>query len=207
MTTGDGRDTDQLLAQVCAGDPGARDRLLQRHRARLRRMIAVRLDRRLAARVDPSDLVQETLAEAAGGLDRYLRERPVAFYPWLRQIAWERLVAAHRRHLAAGKRSVTREERPAPLPGESLLELADRLLARGSTPSAGLRRAEQQARLRSALERLAEADREVLVLRHLEQLSTRQTAGVLGVSEGAVKVRLLRALERLRDLLDEEDRP
>jgi RNA polymerase sigma-70 factor, ECF subfamily len=207
MTAGPERDTDQLLAQVCAGDPGARDRLFERYRQRLRRMIAVRLDRRLAARVDASDLVQEALAEAALGLDRYLTERPVPFYPWLRQLAWERLVAAHRRHIGARKRTVTREERPVPVPDESLLELADRLLARASSPSAGLHRAEQQARLRPALERLREADREVLVLRHLEQLSTRETAEVLGVSEGAVKVRLLRALERLRDLLDEEGRP
>jgi RNA polymerase sigma-70 factor, ECF subfamily len=207
MTTGHDPDTEELLARASAGDAGARDRLLERHRDRLRRMLAVRLDRRLAARVDASDLVQEALAEAAFGLDGYLRDRPLPFYPWLRQLAWERVIAAHRRHIGAGKRTVRREERPAPVPGESLLELADRLLARDSNPSAGLRRAEQQARLRSALERLAEADREVLVLRHLEQLSTRETAGVLGVSEGAVKVRLLRALERLRDLLDEEDRP
>ena len=93
------------------------------------------------------------------------------------------------------------------LPDESAAELAERLVDRASSPSQHALREELRARVRRALERLAPGDREVLVLRHLEQLSTRDTAGVLGVSEGAVKVRLLRALERLRDLLDEEDRP
>jgi RNA polymerase sigma-70 factor (ECF subfamily) len=199
-------DTDALLNAAEKGDAVARNRLLQRHRDRLRRLVAVRLDRRVAARVDPSDVVQETLTEAARRLKSYLRDRPLPFYPWLRQIAWERLVDAHRQHIRAGRRSVQREE-PAPLADESILELAERLMARESGVSTGLRRAERRARLQAALDRLAERDREVLVLRHLEQLSTREAAAVLTISEGAVKVRLLRALQRLRDLLDEEDRP
>lgn len=135
MPTGHEPDTEELLAAAAAGDDRARGRLLERHRKRLKRMIAVRLDRRLAARLGPSDLVQETLAEAAAGLGRYLKDRPLPFYPWLRQLAFDQIVAAHRKHVGAGKRSVKREERPAPLPGESLLELADRLLARDSNPS------------------------------------------------------------------------
>src|SRR5262249_61746073 len=89
MTTAD---TEHLLERVAAGDSAARDQLLQRHRRRLGRMVAVRFDPRLAARVDPSDVVQETLAEAAANLDRYLRERPLPFYPWLRQLAQRRVV-------------------------------------------------------------------------------------------------------------------
>ena len=103
-----------MLDRAGHGDARARQLLLERHRARLRRMVAVRLDRRVAARVDPSDLVQETLAEAAARLSDYLRRRPLPFYPWLRQIAWDRLVEAHRRHLRAGRRSVARE-----VPGSS----------------------------------------------------------------------------------------
>jgi RNA polymerase sigma-70 factor (ECF subfamily) len=203
MTAGDAPDTDQLLAAAGRGDPQSRGQLLERHRPRLRRLVAVRLDRRLAARVDPSDVVQDTLAEASRRLDDYLRTRPLKFYPWLRQLAVERLADAHRRHLRAGRRSVTREEPPG-LPAGSALELADRLLAAGEGPSAGLRREERRARVRAALGRLPERDREVLVLRHLEQLATAEAAEVLGVSEGAVKVRVVRALQRLRDLLDEE---
>jgi RNA polymerase sigma-70 factor (ECF subfamily) len=199
-------DTEQLLAAAGRGDDRARDRLFARHRGRLRQMVAVRLDRRAAARIDPSDVVQETLAEAAARLDGYLRDRPVPFYPWLRQLAADRLADAHRRHVRAGRRTVTREEPPA-LPGESALALADRLLAADAGPGTGLSRAERRARVRAALDRLPERDREVLVLRHLEQLSTREAAAVLGTTEGAVKVRLLRALQRMRDLLGEEGRP
>src|SRR5262249_47053181 len=153
-----------------AGDSDARDRLLLRHRDRLLRMVAVRLDRRLAARIDPSDVVQEALAEADAKLDVYLRERPLPFYPWLRRLAWERVIHIHRRHVQARRRSVTREEVSA-LSEHSAAELAERLFARGPSPSRQALREELRARVRSALTGLAEAEREVLVLRHLEQLS------------------------------------
>jgi RNA polymerase sigma-70 factor (ECF subfamily) len=204
-------DSEQLLRRAGQGDPLACQQLLVQYRQRLRQMIAVRLDRRLAARIDPSDVVQETLAEAMQQLADYLRQPPLPFYPWLRQLAWKRLVALYRRHILAGKRSVRREEQAAPpLPDESALELVGRLLARGSSPSARLRREECRARVRAALAQLAEHDREVLVLRHLEQLSTQEIAAVLGVTEGAVYTRHLRALERLRGLLGDdplEDEP
>lgn len=199
-------DTEELLAQAGHGDRAAREQLLARHRGRLRQMIAVRMDRRLAARIDPSDVVQDTLIEAARNLSDYLRERPVPFYPWLRQLAWERLIELHRRHIVARKRSVTREEAEAlPLSNESASHLlASRLFATGSTPSERLVRSEQRSRVRTALTRLGERDREVLVLRHLENLSVHDTAAVLGITEGAVKSRHLRALDRLRLLLDAE---
>lgn len=194
-------DTEHLLDRAAAGDPDARDRLLRRHRDRLRRMVAVRADPRLAARVDPSDVVQETIAEAATRLDRYLRDRPLPFYPWLRQIAQNRLADLYRRHVRARRRTVTREEAPAGLPDWSAAELADRLFARHSTPSAGVHRAERRDRVRAALAALAEADREVLVLRVLEELPARDVAAVLGTTEAAVRSRQVRALDRLRALL------
>src|SRR5262245_46453414 len=135
MTEPLGADTDQLLAEASRGHADARGRLLERHRARLRRMVAVRLDRRIAARVDPSDIVQDALAEAAAQLDQYMCERPMPFYPWLRRLACLRLADANRRHVAAGRRSVNREEPPA-LPGESVIELAERLLSPSAGPSA-----------------------------------------------------------------------
>jgi RNA polymerase sigma-70 factor (ECF subfamily) len=194
-------DTDHLLERATAGDGAARDQLLQRYRRRLRRMVAFRFDPRLAARVDPSDVVQETLAEAAANLDRYLRERPLPFYPWLRQLAQRRLIDLHRRHVQARRRSVTREVGPPGLPDHSALALADRLFARTSSPSAGPRRQERRDRVRAALAALPEPDREVLVLRILEALPTRETAAVLGISEVAVRSRQVRALDRLKVLL------
>ena len=197
--TAAGPDTDQLLDLAASGDSAARQALLDRHRRRLRRMIALRLDRRLAARVDPSDVVQEALADAGRKLDGYLRVRPLPFYPWLRQLAWERLVKLHRRH-TADKRDVAREA-PPELPDESALELAERLACPGTGPESRVLKDELRQRVRAALDRLTAADRELLVLRHAEQLSTKETAAVLGLSEPAVKSRHLRALERLRSAL------
>ena len=170
-------DTDQLLNRASKGDGAARQQLLTRHRQRLRKMIALRLDRRLAARVDPSDVVQETLAKADQQLAAYLRTRPLPFYPWLRQFAEGRLAKLHRRHLRASKRNARREEPGIlNLPDESALELAGRLLARDSSPSRQLLREELRERVRAGLAQLGARDREVLVLRYLEQLSTKETA-------------------------------
>jgi RNA polymerase sigma-70 factor (ECF subfamily) len=197
-------DTEELLDQAATGDPDARERLLARHRDRLRRMVAYRFDRRLAARVDPSDVVQEVLVEANRKLDRYLHDRPLPFYPWLRQLAWEHLATLHRRHVQAQRRTVRLEEAGVlGLPDESAAELADRLVDKASSPSQQMVRQEQRQRIRLALKELQERDREILALRNLEQLSVAETAAVLGISSAAVKVRHLRALQRLRALLDE----
>jgi RNA polymerase sigma-70 factor (ECF subfamily) len=195
-------DTDQLLEQASQGDGSARQQLLVRHRDRLRKLIAVRLDRRLAARVDPSDVIQEALADADRKLSDYLRKRPLPFYPWLRRLTLERLVKIHQRHLKVRKRSAILEEPGGlDLSDESALELAQRLIDPGTGPSQRLIRDELYRRVQGALAQLSERDREVLIMRYLEQLSTREIAAVLEVSEGAVKVRHVRALKRLRDLL------
>jgi RNA polymerase sigma-70 factor (ECF subfamily) len=154
--------------------------------------------------VDPSDVVQDVLAEADRRLPGYLRGRPLPFYPWLRRLAADRLADLHRRHVGAGRRSVRREEPGAlGLPDGSAAELAGRLAASASGPSQHLQREEARQRVRRALARLPAADREVLALRHLEGLSVAEAAAVLGVSEGAVKTRDLRALQRLRALLQD----
>jgi RNA polymerase sigma-70 factor (ECF subfamily) len=193
-------DVADLIERARGGDAAAGQELLARHRGRLRQMVALRLDRRVAARVDASDVVQEALADAARKLPDYLRDLPLPFYVWLRRLACERLAKLHLRHVRAGKRSVTREQ-PQPLPDESALELARRLVAPGTSPSNQVVRQELHGQVRDALARLGERDREVLVLRYLEQLSTQETAAVLDITPGAVKVRHLRALERLRGLL------
>jgi RNA polymerase sigma-70 factor (ECF subfamily) len=195
-------DTDELLDRASQGDGPARQQLLTRHRGRLRKMVAVHLDRRLAARVDPSDVVQEALADAARRLPDYLARRPLPFYPWLRQLTFDRLIELHRRHVGAGKRSVRREDPDVLLlPDESAAELASRLVDLGSSPSRHVLREELRGRVRAAMNRLASVDREVLVLRHLEQLPTAAAAAVLGIGEGAFKSRHLRALQRLGTLL------
>jgi RNA polymerase sigma-70 factor (ECF subfamily) len=192
-----------LIELTAGGDAEARQQLLGRHRNRLVKIVAVRLDRGVAARLDPSDVVQEALAEAALHLDEFLRTRPLPYYAWLRQFAWERLAKLHRHHIRSKKRSVTREEAwSMPLPEDSVLRLA-RLVASGASPSQALIRNELRERLRAALDELAVHDREILVMRNLEQLSIAEIAEVLELTEGAVKVRHLRALRRLRAVLGE----
>jgi len=196
-------DTDLLLQRAAAGDERARHDLLGRHRDRLKKLISLRLDRRLAARVDPSDVVQEALVDADRKLDRYLHDRPLPFYPWLRRLALERLIKLHRRHRAQ-KRGVGREAyRLQALPDESVLELAHKLVDPLSGPSQQMLREELRRRVRTALEALRPRDREVLVLRYLEQLSTREIAAELETTEGAIKLRHMRALAKLRSLLDD----
>jgi RNA polymerase sigma-70 factor (ECF subfamily) len=199
-------DTEELLQQAAHGDPGAREGLLARHRDRLRKMVAWRLDRRLAARVDPSDVVQEVLLEASCKMDRYLRERPLPFFAWLRSLAAEHLVTLHRRHVRTQGRSILREEAGIlNLPDESIAELAARLVTSSTSPTQRVLRQELRQRVRQSLERLSERDREVLVLRNLEQLAVAETAEILQISAAVVKVRHLRALERLHALLAEEE--
>jgi RNA polymerase sigma-70 factor (ECF subfamily) len=199
------RDTDNanLLARAATGDKSAEKQLLTRHRDRLRRMVTVHLDRRLAPRLDPSDVVQEAMAEASQKLPDYLREPPVAFYPWLRQIAWQRLVHLQQRHVHAQKRSVLREQPwNLDLPDESVADLADRLVTSGSSPSRHMIRKELYSRVRSVLESMPASDRQVLTLRYLEQLSAEESAQVIGINLDAFMKRHFRAIRRIRRLLD-----
>jgi RNA polymerase sigma-70 factor (ECF subfamily) len=198
-------ETEALIRDAARGDERARHQLLDRHRGQLRQMVALRLDRRLAPRLDPSDIVQEALADAAGKLDDYLRDPPLPFYPWLHRLAAERLVQAHRRHLKAQARTVGREHPGGlPLPDESALQLAERLVASGTSPSRRLLRDELRQQVRAALMRLAPNDREVLVMCYLEGLAFAAIAAILGITENAAKVRHFRALERIRKLMEHD---
>jgi RNA polymerase sigma-70 factor (ECF subfamily) len=199
-------DTDMLLDLARAGDRRAENQLPLRNRHRLKTMIALHLDPRVAARIDPSDVVQETLLEAHRRLPDYLESEPIPFYSWLRQIAWDKLVHLQQQHLLTKRRSVTREKlKAAVLSDDSIALLARRLAANDPGPHHRLVRAEQRARVRAALEQLAAADRELLVLRYMEELSIEEIGSVLKLKESAVKMRHLRALQRLRRLLDESN--
>src|SRR5262245_49187304 len=196
-------ETSDLLARAAGGDQAALGQLLERERDRLRRMVALRLDRRLHGRIDPSDVIQEAQLEAAERLAEYLRNPTVPFFLWLRLLTGQRLLALHRRHLGAQRRDAGREvslDRPA-LPQATSAALAARLLGRVTTPSAAAVRAEMKARLQEALDGMDPADREVLTLRHFEQLTTAEAARELGISEEAAKKRHVRALKRLKAIL------
>jgi RNA polymerase sigma-70 factor (ECF subfamily) len=199
-------DWDLVSKLVTSQDERGVEELLAKHRARLRRMVSARLDPRLAARIDPSDVVQETLMEAARRLPDYLREQPLPLYPWLRKLAAHRLANLVERHIHAQRRSVTREKPwQLGLSDASIAQLADHLVATGSSPSRQLIRQELQDQVRAALGRLPYLDREVLVLQFVEQLSPKETAAAIGISPEAVGMRRLRALRRLSAELGEHD--
>ncbi len=196
-------DIDELLRLAERGDETAVARLLGGQRARLRAMVALHMDARIRGRCDPSDIVQEAMLDAYRQLPDYLASRPLPFYPWLRQITWQQLVAHHRRHLKYQVRSVLREDQVWSCASDcSTSQLADRLADSVISPSGQVARSEVQEKVLNELNSLPEGDREILVLRILEQLSSQETAAVLNVSENAVRVRQFRALKRLKTRLD-----
>jgi RNA polymerase sigma-70 factor (ECF subfamily) len=195
-------ESDDLAARACSGDEAALGQLLERYRGRLRQMVELRMDPRLAARVDASDVVQDAIAEATRRMSDYSRERPMPFYPWLRRLAWQRMLDLQRRHVQAEKRSVLREqEMDGILLDQSALQLADCLAMSGSSPSRQSMRKEQRHRVQDALSQMNSRDRDLLVMIYLEQMSIGEVSVVLGISEKATEMRHLRALDRLRRLL------
>jgi RNA polymerase sigma-70 factor (ECF subfamily) len=197
----DSAETQRLLEQARAGTAGAVDRLLERHRAYVRRFVELRLCPQLRARVEPSDVAQEAEIEAFRRLDGYLRDAPLPFRLWLRRLAQDRLLMLRRRHHTAGRRAVTRE---AALPDESSLAFARQLLASGTSPSARLAASELAHRVREAVAQLPDADREIVLLRNFEGLSNQEVAQLLEIQPATASQRYGRALLRLRKLLNEE---
>jgi RNA polymerase sigma-70 factor (ECF subfamily) len=196
-------ETQELLDQARDGDSAAVERLLTAHREPVRRMIDLRLDPAIAARVDASDVVQDVLLEASRRLDDYLARPVMPFYLWLRHIAKDHIIDAHRRHRQAQRRGVDREQPmvPAALAGKSSVELAGRLMDPERTPASAAIQHELERRLHAALLELDEADREVILMRHFEQLSNQDVAASQGLTEAAASMRYLRAMRRLRALL------
>jgi RNA polymerase sigma-70 factor (ECF subfamily) len=197
------QDTSELLQRAAAGDQRALGDLFDRHRDRLRRMIKLRMDRRLQGRLDPSDVLQESYLEVARSLAEYLRDPRMPFFLWLRFITARKLHALHRSHLGTQIRNAGREislHRGA-LPQASSESLAARLLGRLTTPSQAAVRAELKLRIQEALNSMSPLDREVLALRHFEQLTNSEAAQVLGISERAASNRFVRALRKLKKIL------
>jgi RNA polymerase sigma-70 factor (ECF subfamily) len=196
----DSTQTDGLLDAIARGDQQALGHLLGHHRDALRRFVEVRLDPRLAARVDPSDLVQETQLEVVRRMDDYLRRRPMPFHLWLRKTAYERLLDLHRHHIQRRKRSVRRE---VALPEQSSLLLARPLLGSASTPSQHLQAKELAERVAAVVAELSETDREVLLLRHTEGMPFEEIACLLDIDAAAARKRFGRALIRLQQGLSD----
>ena len=196
-------DTDQLLDLAREGDHSAQRKLLERHRVRLRRMVAALIDPRVSARIDPSDVLQDAIASAALKLPEYLKEQPVAFYPWLRRIVKEELIDVHRRHIRAQRRSVNREHIPyKAMDDASAMHLANHLVGHEPSPSAALNLQEQREAVQLGLQQLGEGDRELLLMRFVEQLKIREIADVLDIPVAAARSRVRRAIERLSDHVD-----
>ena len=193
----------RLLDRAAAGDPEAWRALFDRDRPRLRRMVALRLDRRLQGRVDPSDVLQDAHIEAMTRLPEYRRESHLPFFLWLRLIVGQRLTLLHRRHLGTQARHAGREIGlyHGPLPEATSAALAARLLGHLTRPSEAAVRAERKIRVQTALNAMDPLDREILALRHFEQLSNGEVAQALGLSKSTASKRYVRALERLKEIL------
>jgi RNA polymerase sigma-70 factor (ECF subfamily) len=201
--TDDSSETNRWLQRAAQGDPGQFGAMLEQYRHRLRRMVAFRLDPRLQGRIDASDVIQETFLEASERLAEYLRKPTMPFFLWLRFLAGQKLVTLHRHHFGAQMRDVGREVSlyRGRLPETSSAALAAQLLGQDTRPSEAAIRAELKIRLQEALNSMDALDREVLALRHMEQLSLAETAQVLGLTESGASRRHLRALARLKEIL------
>ncbi|MCC9641707.1 sigma-70 family RNA polymerase sigma factor [Rhodopirellula sp. JC740] len=202
-----GENTDVLIEAARKGDADAVNQLLDRHRGPIRRLVEVRLDRKVQRRVDVSDVVQDVLTEASGRLQKYLDDPVMAFHLWLRQIAWDHIIDTYRRHRVSAKRNMDREQ---PIAGgggavdESSVDLAIQLCDPAMTPAAIATQREIASQVEAAIQKLDEGDREVILMRHYEHLSNLEIAEVLNLNPPAASMRYLRAVRRLKQVLEDE---
>ncbi|MCD0462957.1 sigma-70 family RNA polymerase sigma factor [Roseiconus lacunae] len=202
--------TETLLGAARDGNSDAVNQLLEKHRAPIRRLVELRLDRKVQQRVDVSDVVQDVMIEASGRLEKYLSDPSMAFHLWLRQIAWDRIIDTYRRHRVSAKRNMDREQPmiAAVSPDQSTLELAIQVCDPALTPAAAATQREIALKVEEAVSRMNEQDQEIIVMRHYEHLSNLEIAEALGLNAAAASMRYLRAVRRLREMLqDEEDQP
>jgi len=195
--------TQQILADVRQGDADAVNRLMDRHRESIRRMIQMRLDNKIQRRIDVSDVVQDVLVEANRRLQAYLENPQMSFHLWLRQIAKDRIIDAHRRHRGSAKRSVDREMPLAVQAADdhSTMQLLDQLRDPELTPAAAATQQEMARAVERSIAALGDQDAEIIIMRHYEQLSNQEIAQALGLTEPAASMRYLRAVRRLREML------
>jgi RNA polymerase sigma-70 factor, ECF subfamily len=197
-------ENESLLLRAAGGEAAALADFWERHRKRLRLMVRLRLDRRLQGRVDPSDVLQEAYIDLAQRLPEYARDRAFSPYLWLRLVTGQRLIEVHRRHLGTAMRDAGREVSlyRGALPEASSVSLAALLLGRFTTASQAAVRAERKIQLQAVLNGMEPMDREILALRHFEELTNGEASEVLGLSKTAANNRYMRALGRLRSVLE-----
>ncbi len=193
----------ELLRQLATDREESFARFFQSVKQRLRQIALFRLDYRLRGRVSESDVLQETYVRASQRLDRYLEDPELPFFVWLRMELSQKLVEVHRQHFSAGKRDVRREQffKP-PEPGQTSMAMAAHLVAQMTSASQLVERAEQISSLERSLAEMNDVDREVIALRHFEELSNTETADALGIEPAAASKRYLRALKRMRQIYE-----
>ncbi len=201
----DSRSNEDLLGAARDGDEGALAGLVERHRERLECMVRLRMDRRLQGRVDPADVVQDAYLTVRGKFPQYAADPRLPFYLWLRLEVGQKLLEVHRFHLKTQMRDAGQEVslHRGPLPQVTSLSLAEHLLGKLTSASHAAMRAELKLRVQEALNGMTPHDREVLVLRHFEELSLAEAALVLGIKPSAAGNRYMRALKRLREVFRE----
>lgn len=191
-----------LLRHAQSGNEDALNEVLIKHRERLKRMVAVRMNQKLQSRIDASDVIQDTFIEASRALDAYLENPKMPVFIWLRRLAGEKLIQAHRQHLGAQKRAAGREQRIfGGAPQATSQSMAIQLAGSITSPSQAVVKKEAKNQLLAALESMDEIDREILTLRHFEHLSSRETAEIMGMNHEAVRKRYVRALDKMQKIL------
>jgi RNA polymerase sigma-70 factor, ECF subfamily len=201
----DSGEISTLLTRAGAGDQEALRQLFSHYRDRLKRMVHLRLSRRLQGRVDDSDVIQEAFLEISKKLPEYVQAPQLPLFLWLRHMTGLKLAEVHRRHLGTQLRDADREVslHRGGLPEADSVSLAAQLLGKLTTPSQAAIKAEQRIYVQEALNSMDPIDREVLALKHFEQLSTSEIAEVLGMSKAGAGSRYLRAIKRLREILEQ----
>ncbi len=191
-----------LIARLRAGDRGALAELFDKHRDKLRRMVQLRLDHRLAGRISASDVLQEAYIDALKRIDHYFQKPDQPFFGWLRLVVGQRLADVHREHMAQKRNAGKDVTIDSPMPGTDSACLAAYLLGHLTSPSHAAAKNEAFAQVEEALNQMDSMDREVLALRHFEELSNTETATILGIQPAAASKRYVRALAKLKQILE-----
>jgi RNA polymerase sigma-70 factor (ECF subfamily) len=203
VTVCDSSETNRLLRRASDKDPQALADLFARHRERLRRMVRLRLDWRLRPRFDSQSVLSQVYAEAGRRFGEYATQPPVKFYLWLRQLAAQTIQALHREHLGAQVWNAGQEVSlyRGALPQANSVSLAAQLLGQRNLAAQAAERTDLQVRLQEALNNMEPMDREILALRHFEELSNDEAAAALNIDPAAASIKFVRALKRLKEIL------